>query len=1225
MPFSSAQISGLVGGQQVMFSNQISFANQMGSLGEAGPAPAMSNPYPAPSYGLAGMDPAASDMGTRMAGGMAMSLPGIAAGGTMAASLLGYRNPLGLLDPFTGISRAFGAGTGGTMGMRAGVMAGAEGMGLRYAAGNIGGAFASGGLRAGLGALGGGLLGAAAAAVPYYLAGKAIGHIGETAYEGVQNFQDVRRMSAQYFEPQYGQPGAGLGGKPAAGMVKNITSFMHELASEDVMTGMKEMRSLMDRAGSMGMLQGIGDANQFKERFRNIVRQTRSMAQILGTTLEEALPLVNQLQQMGMWTAKDVLGTAAAVKAAGPGGAQAMVGAMQQGAQMSYQMGGKLGAGAQLGQELFGQVSAATRAGVFSQQDIRNFTGGVGGAEGQRMVAGGLQQVMSGFGQTAMGRLMMAGLGEVKGNEFTGRMDEKLLSKFQRGEISAEELQSRGQGRIRGNKSLAVSFFNRADELGQSMAQQGGVSGMAQGIQQAMVKAGYAGASDAIQNRFIQLITGSNQRQADMLQKLIKDLPRIQAEQDRANSAALDDSFRQLDERRNKSLAGLGDAVKQAYREGIGRPLQELGEGITAQMSEATSRTVDRIMGRTKALPRLNMNQRLMLASAGTPAASSWEAMGVKGVGEGFVQGDLLSGVIGRVREEGFGGRFMGGVAAGTAAGTPMMVPGMIAGGVVGGASALLGVGPFGKGGGLSPQARALMEAGMETRRGEVGAGDVSVGGGLVANLEQAERVARRTYTRASDATLGGLFGGETDEKRSALNRVSARMRAIYNSPKTASELEKVKKDPVAHRKMLARLLKQDPEAAEAMKVLEGASPGGAGSAEAELDVIAAGQKDLGYENAKHAMDFGKMAQNIQLPSTPREIEDFRQRNIESMTEAAGGFGLGGFLKSIGKGAVGGGIAGLATGGIMAAPGMLLGAVGGGLKYLSSRGMSEADIQAAMSSDQFSAKDIEEYAKIAKGEAPENPNNAFAAAVSRGDTAAAKIADFLRSASPEDQKKFLQSMGNVSAVQRKQYEDERRNRMKDLAGRQEPIDKIAGVRSSVSKGLEAARQSFAKGDMASGEAAISALAGSQKMGKREVDLLLYGRGGEVGRQLGRLAAIGGMGEMDEAALSSFQERLKGNSGIDLFQSPEIAARVSEMLKSGRKISGGEVTELKELLTKAAPGALGQGAGTQRSAAEEAQMKFIAANERFVLAVGKVLGDDLGKAAQDVKEANPVVQ
>jgi len=1207
-----------------MFSNQISFAHQVGVLGGGGASSSMSNPYPvpAPSYGMH-MDPSAPDLGTSLAGGAAMAIPGIAAGGTMAASLLGYRNPLGLLDPFTGVSRAFGAGTGGTLGMRAGVMGGAEGMGLRYAAGNIAGAFSSGGLRAGLGALGGGIAGAATAAVPYYLAGKAIGQVGENIYEGVQNFQDVRRMSSQYFEPQFGQPGAGLGGKPAAGMVKNITSFMHELASEDVMTSMKEMRTLMDRAGSMGMLQGVGDANQFKTRFKNIVRQTRTMAEVLGTTLEEALPLVNQLQQMGMWTAQDVLGTAAATKAAGPGGARAMVGAMQQGAQMSYQMGGRLASGARLGQELFGQVSAATRAGVFSQEDIRNFTGGVGGAEGQRMLAGGLQQVMSGFGQTGMGRLMMAGLGEIKGGEFTGQMDEELLARFQRGEIGVEELQRRGKGRIQGNKSLAVSFFNRADQLGQSMAQQGGIAGMAQGIQQAMVKAGYAGASDPVQNRFIQLITGSNQRQADMVQKLIKDLPRIQAEQDRTNAAALDDSFRRLDERRNRSLAGLGDAVKHAYREGITRPLSELGEGIAAQLSDATDRAVNNIMGRTKAIPRMTMNQRFMIAGSGGGSTASWESMGIRNVGQSFAQGDMFSGAIGRIGEEGFGSRFMGGVAAGTAAGSLGMVPGMVAGSVIGGASALLGVGPFG-GSSLTPQTRALMAAGMETRTGEAGVGDVAVGGGLVANLENAERVARRSYTRATNASLGDLFGGETEGKRAALNTVSARMRAIYNSPRNSAMLEKLKKDPVKHRQAIARLLKQDPEAAKAMRLLEEASPGGVDSAEAELDVIAAGQKELGYENAKHAMDFGKMARDIQIPTTPKEIEEFRQDNIEAMTEAAGGFGFGGFLKAVGKGAVAGGGSGLLAGGIGTLPGTLIGAVGEAARYLGSRGINESDVQAAMSSDKFLAKDIEEYAKILNGEAPDNPNNPFAAAVSSGDVAAEKIAAFLKSSSPEEQKQFLQSMGNVSAVQRKQYEDERRSRMQSIAGSQGPLKGISGVRAGITSRLEGARRSFAAGDITAGEQALGEIASSQKMGRKEIDLLLYGRGGMVGQQLGRLAAIGNMGEMDERALEKFKNRLVGSSGVDLFQSPEIAARVDEMLKSGGKISGGEIKELKELLAKAAPGALGQGAGAQRTAAEESQMKYIAANERFVTAVGKVLGDDLGKAAQDVKEANPVV-
>lgn len=1189
MPFTSTQISGLVGGQQVMFANQATFANQI--AGEGGSQQMMANPYPSPSYGVAGLDPASPDIGTKIAGGMGMAIPGIAAGGSMAASLLGYKSPLGLLDPFTGISRAFGAGTGGGLLARGGVMAGTQGMGISYAASNISGAFASGGLRAGLGAIGGGLAGAAVAAVPYYIAGKAIEYAGRNIYEGAQNFQDVRRMTSEYMGPQYGQPGAGLGGRPAAGMIKNITSFMHEIASEDVMTSMKDMRQLMDRAGSMGMLQGIQDVNQFKQRFRDIVKQTKGVAQILGTTLQEALPLVGQLQQMGMWTAKDVLGTAAGIKAAGPGGAQAMMGAMQQGAQMSYAMGGKLESGARLGQELFNQVSAATRVGTFSSQDIRNMTGGVGGVEGQRMVAGSMQQVMAGFGQTAMGRLMMAGLGQVKNNEFTGRMDEQLLAKFQRGEISVGELQGMGQRRIQSNKSLATSFFNRADELGQAMGEQGGMAAQAMGIQQAMQRAGYGNASAPIQNRFIQMITGANQRQADMIQKIIKDLPRIMAEQERANEAALEDSFRQLDERRNNSIAGLKDAVGKAFYEGTGRPLQELGEQLTSSMSEATQRFTEKIYGRTRAIPRLGMEQRLMLAQAGAVERGpvSLEAMGIQNVGQRFMQGGAMENLIGRVGEEGFGTRLMTGIGVGAGIGAVAgavgaigvgALPGAVIGGIAGGIT--VAAGGFEED---TPRQRALRAAGLRTRPGETGP-----------TSEDAERVARRAYIRTVDPTMGGLFGGETEEKRSAMEKVKAKMRQVYNDPKTASRLAQLREqNPEKQFDEISRLLGDDPETKKALRLLERSTPGGIGAVDATMDVVAGAQAELGY-TGKHAVDFQKMTKGLSLPSDPKEVEEFRQKNIDMMTETAGGFGFGGLMKAVGIGA-GVGFATPIPGGA------ILGGIVEGLRYAATRGTSQADIEAAMASKQYLPQDIAEWAAAEKsGEKLEG--NRFAEALSKGDDSANKIAAFYRGATEEERARFTKGLAVESQLKDNQFHQERMKKMKAAAEAQGPMVAIKGLRGEVTRGLESARKSFAAGDVSSGEAAIARLAETGGLKQREIDLLLSGRGGAAGVQVGRLASIRGMGEMNAEQV---QRKLGNLGGVNFLADEKIAGEVERMLASGGKISGSEVKQLKDMLLAAAPGALGQGTGAgARTSAQEAQEKYITAMSNFTNAVNKIV-------------------
>lgn len=1184
MPFTSTQVSGLVGGQQVMFANQAAFANQISEMVSGGGSTQhMSNPYPSPSYGVAGLDPGSPDIGTKLAGGAAMALPGLAAGGSMAASLLGYKSPLGLLDPFTGISRGFGAGTGGGMMARAGVMAGAEGMGINYAFGNISGAFASGGLRAGLGAIGGGIAGAAATALPYYAAYKGIEYAGQQAYTGVQNFQDVRRMSSQYLEPQYGAPGARMGGAMGAGQVGQITSFMHELASEDVQTTMKDMRRLMDRAGQTGMLQGLGDVNQFKQRFRDIVKQTRGIAQILGTTLDEALPVTQKLQQMGMWTAKDVLGTAVAMKVAGPSGAPSLLGSVEQGAQMSYAMGGKLEAGGRLGRALYSQVDAATSAGIFSQQDIRNITGGVGGAEGQRMMAGSMQQVFAGFGQSAAGRLMMAGLGEFKGGEFTGRMDEQSVNRWRRGELNFQDLQRVGKQRTGSSKEAAVSFFNKADELGQEMAQKGGMVGMAQAVQQAMEHAGYAGQGKNIENRFIQLITGSNQRQADMIQKVIRELPRIQATEQERASAALEDTFNQMNERRFRSLSGLGDAVSKALHEGLGRPIQELAERTTSTMSEATERLTDKFMGRTRAIPRLSQEQRSMMAQA-IAGGQRFQPVGVQNIGQDFMQGGYMENLITRFGDErsGIGGRIMGGAAAGAAIGAGIGVwgfgvgaaPGAVVGAAVGGVAGAL---TSGVGEDETPRMKALRAAGYS-------------GGGY----QEAERVARRAYIRQVEPSMGNLFGGETEEKRSAMETVKARMREIYNDPVTARRLAQLaKEDPTKQRDEILRLMKSgDSKAAAAFEFLEKATPGGAGATDAGLDVIAGAQSELNYRG-KHALDLTQLTKGLPVPpSDPEEVKKYRQENIEKMSEALGGFSWKGLAKA-------------------AAP-IALGPLGAQAAYINvaryvlGRGLKPSDIESAMASGKYSAQDIKDWTKGKGGR--------FAEALSQGDAAAEKIRQQFDASSEEEKTAFVEGLDKESGVKYAQYMKERTDKMKVLSTEQGPVRGGGGIGVETAAGLEKARKAFTAGDVTTGEQLISQVAGRQ-LGGREIDRLLSGRGGAVGQQAGRLALIGGMGEMDEAGFLKFRERMN-LGGVDLM-TPEIQEKVSKML-TDKKISGSEVTELKKMLTDVSGQALGVGAGG-KTVAQEAQEKYITAITNFTNAVGKLAV----VKAQDVKSDDPV--
>jgi len=1184
-------------------------------------------------------------MGARITGGLGMALPGIAAGGTMAAGLLGYRNPLGLLDPFTGISRAFGAGTGVSSATgigRMGVMAGESGMGLMHGFGNVGRAFASGGLRAGAGVLAGGLAGAAAAAIPYYIAGKAIETVGTNIFQGAQNVKDVGRMATQYFEPQWGQGGAGMGGGPGRGMIKNVTSFLHEMAGEDVMTSMQDMRRLMDRAGQSGMLEGVGDVNQFKRRFRDIVGKTKAVAQILGTTLDEAMPLVQNLNKMGLWSAADVMGTAVAGKAAGPGGGAALMGAMQTGAQMSHAMGGTLRAGARLGRELFTQVSGAVHTGVLSREDIRNFTGGVTGAEGRQMVAGSLQQVMSGMGQTAMGRLMMAGLGEIEGGQFTGRMDPELLAKFQRGEVTIGQLQAQGRKRV-SNKSLAVSFFNRADQMGQSMAAQGGVEAMSMGIQQAMNRAGYGAASEPIQNRFIQLLTGANQRQADVIQKMIQEMPRITADNERRMEAALEDSFRNIEQRRNQSWAGFKDAVGSVWEEAVERPLQELGENLATEIGSTMDKVGRWMTGRTRRLPKLSMRQQMHMAAAGAMDREiTPQMLGAANVGQGFVDPGILGNMTMQMREQGAGflGRVAGYGAMGAAAGSMIGPWGTALGGLAGATMGAVGIDPLAwMGGGamgmsgyelsmMTPRARSLVEAGLETQAGPAGASEVNLGGGRSAKSEDVRRISRRTMMRSMDATMGGLLGGETQKKRQAMDTVKRRVREMFNSKDSRDRLQNAKDaSPREYGREVLRMLEGDSEARAAMRELTKGTPGGEGTMEGKLDVLAVAQGELKYKQSDLAVDYDRMAREVGV-MTEGDLDKIHEENLGKLADISEG------MVSTAGGAIGGAVAGAAMGAVIGSVVPVLGTVAGGIVggILGGLGLGVAGGMAAgeqisedewagiLSSEEFSPQDISDYIS---GKAAEG--NRFTEAANRGDTNAKRVMELLQGSSQDTKDALAKELGTSSAVQQAQMWKEKKTRMRDVAKSQGPITGIQGIKDEgLRSTLERARQAFAKEDLTGGRQLLGEVAKSGDLSQKEIDLLLQGRAGEVGRQAGRLGLIEQMGEMDEAGVRKFRQRMRAG-GVDLFTGVD-QERLNELLKGG--IKGRDVGELKDMLRGVSGAALGEGPGARKSQNQsltDMLTKYAAANERFVFAVGSVLGDKIKDEAMKVKQSNPVAQ
>jgi len=798
MVMTSYQISGAVGGQHVMFSNYAGHAQQISNMYGTGPqmqVSQMQNPFPQsePSAGMAGA----------MVGGVGMALPGLAGAASIAGGLMG--GPAGILDPWTMGARAFGYGSGA-----------ARGAGVLGTIGHIGGAFAQRGLMGGLGALGGGIGAAAMTALPYAAVGMGIQTIGESIYQGAQNVSQVGDIMGRQ-GPFYGQAGVRPGGQMSRGQIREITGILREFASEDVMLSMKEAINLTDVAQRSGMLSGVMNAQQFKTRFREIINQVRNISDVMGSTIEEAMPLFGQAQRMGLWRANDIMGMAGAMRAAGPAAPQLM-GAMQAGATMAHRMGGPLGAGAMMGQEAFMNIQAAGQAGVLTSRDIREMTGGVGGAAGQQMVAQQLTGTAAQFAQSGMGRLMVAGLGEFEEGRFTGKIDPRAMQRFTAGQLDIGQLQARGRSRI-GTRGGAASFAVQQGQIGQRMMAEGGMESVGQAVRSVMERAGYGEAGEDIQNLFIQKLMGVEAREADIWRRLGDEMPRIRDQRLRRQRQAIEDAARDLDRKKYRSFEGMKRALEHAWEQTLA-PIEDVASTAVTRIGEDMDDLVNQFFGRT-----------------GGTVVTQGERMEIMRGGRGGMMGaaemaSMAQRIGGGTRGTPIGERFVRSYSSE-------------------GAGLFWGTARFT--GGLAASALGMENADPYSRLGALGgfeAGGVS--------------------RRAQEPTLERLgYNISREEAQPKLNKLSLAMKKFMSNTTNARRLAKLREESRGNRGAYAAMLNEelmkDPEYAEAARSLMKAGGKSVFSAENQMDMLALAQKESGWDNSFLSANLQGWAQDAGL------------------------------------------------------------------------------------------------------------------------------------------------------------------------------------------------------------------------------------------------------------------------------------------------------------------------------------------------------------------------
>lgn len=685
MPITSHQAAGMIGGQQAMFGNFASYAQQISPY-NPGLAPTYANPMAGAGGGFTPPPPPTSSpmtttMGPTAMSAMAGAVAPVAAGIGMAGSFLPGKlgSAFGMLDPFSaglsGASAATGIGFGKAgMLSRAGWANFAGGLG-RVASGGLGGI-----ARAGFAGIGG----AAAAAAPIMALTAGAQYLGGQMVQGAQFGNQVFGDLQSQFRHVNPQSRTGFGfSREQAG---SISDMLQDMGAKDMMTNAQELRRVMGGAMQMGLMKAVQDVKEFKSRFKKTVGALKEIAETMNTTLEGAMPFFSAARQAGFWTPQDIMRNASSARmtAQATGMSVAQVQQMQtQGAQMARSVGAMGATGARGMASTLQLVGGAVRGGVLSTPELAEATGGLTGTEAVGSLAGTLQAATTRFAASRRGRWMLAALGRDKFSQ----LDPAKLQQFTEGRLSVGQIGSMARRNI--NQQGAFNFVSNERDLRGDLLQRGPEAqlGLIRGV---IGKHLYGGGarSEYITRRIMKRWFGVSGRQADVLTKMAREAPNIMRENEARSAQQMDAMERQREEVMDRSWEGAKRKMSQWWDENVSAPVQKMGDDMNRAIGDWWTSTTDRFWGRTPAHRRFRGIQggairaiqrsilgdtRALTRSFGSSAATRQFGAGTRGGGLGMALGDDtpstggLTGTFAGGGGGGFGGggwgQFWGGMA----------------------------------------------------------------------------------------------------------------------------------------------------------------------------------------------------------------------------------------------------------------------------------------------------------------------------------------------------------------------------------------------------------------------------------------------------------------------------------------------------------------------------------------------------------------------------------
>ena len=292
--------------------------------------------------------------------------------------------------------------------------------------------------------------------------------VGQVMY-GAQQQQMLEANLRQSYRFQNEFGGRGFTQNQMSGIGSDLRSLSMMRGPGGETTSFEELGRLASNMGRMGMAEGVRSVKDFNEKFRQMLTTVKTIAEELGTSLEEAQKVMASLKGSGIFTNQGtVAGMMRKGAVAGNLGMSEVSGMALIGSQISRAVGGLGSSGAMAGINAISNIGAAQQAGVLNESDIYNVTG-LTGAEGRRAFAQQNLSADAAFFRGGLGRRMLAGM-----TGLNGKLDMTDVQAFMTGTVGTGETMQRAQQNLSG-VGRANFIRNEGRLRGEALSQFGGL------------------------------------------------------------------------------------------------------------------------------------------------------------------------------------------------------------------------------------------------------------------------------------------------------------------------------------------------------------------------------------------------------------------------------------------------------------------------------------------------------------------------------------------------------------------------------------------------------------------------------------------------------------------------------------------------------------------------------------------------------------------------------